>query len=124
MLRNQSEGPETLGCADRNCPFTKHLGGMVRTNGGCKCLFPKRSVTALQDRRDIQRLIQWKDDEISASAPKRPGSKREVEAGDGPPRANACPSHGEIRVGHQADRGTVRCHRRSGPPLPARGGVT
>lgn len=56
------EGLETLGCADRNCPFTKHLGGM-RTNGGCKCLF--EAVRDVQDRRDIQRLIQWKDDEIT-----------------------------------------------------------
>ena len=38
MLSEPIEGLETLGCADRNCPFTKHLGGM-RTNGGCKCLF-------------------------------------------------------------------------------------
>ena len=62
MLSEPIEGLETLGCADRNCPFTKHLGGM-RTNGGCKCLF--EAVRDVQDRRDIQRLIQWKDDEIS-----------------------------------------------------------
>lgn len=62
MLSEPIEGLETLGCADRNCPFTKHLGGM-RTNGGCKCLF--EAVRDVQDRRDIQRLIQWKDDEIT-----------------------------------------------------------
>lgn len=62
MLSEPIEGLETLGCADRNCPFTKHLGGM-RTNGGCKCLF--EAVRDVQDRRDIQRLIQWKDDEIA-----------------------------------------------------------
>lgn len=56
------EGLETLGCADGSCPFTRHRGGM-RTNGGCKCLHD--AVRDVQARRDVERLLRWKDAEIA-----------------------------------------------------------
>ena len=91
-------------------PFTKHPGGM-RTNGGCKCLF--EAVRDVQDRRDIQRLIQWKMTKSRLRAPKWPW-KREVEPETVIAMRECLSVAWRDSVGAQADHGTVRCHRRSG----------